>query len=253
MQRKTYRANSKRNPWRNTWKDRTKKKINVHRLISFVLLISIPLFCLGVSSGLLARSGDVYQYNLKSTQAVSNGTYFVDEDKLITLLGDFMSGKTDEFSLMEEVEYEPENVFTKQDEQVMLQYRHVSRMALAAGIAGAVLTAIVLVLLAYWKEKDLIRRIMGISGCTLALFGAVHVTALVFAPFRRMTYGKMIDFSLPENDYLVQLVDQTFAIQLAVMTCVAAVVIYLVLVYLTYRFAAKHNVFKRSVWAEPVK
>ena len=253
MQRKTYRANSKRNPWRNTWKDKTKKRVNVHRLISFVLLISIPLFCLGISSGLLTRSADVYQYNLKSTQAVSNGTYFVDEDKLIALLGDYMSGETDDFSLMEEVEYEPENVFTRQDEQVMSQYRHVSRLVLVVGIAGAVLTAIVLVLLVYWREKDLMRRIIGASGCSLVLFGAVYVMALVFGPFRRMTYGRMIDFSLPENDYLVQLVDQSFAVQLAVMTCVAAVIIYLVLVYLTYRFAAKHNVFKRSVWAEPSK
>ena len=26
MQRKTYRANSRKNPWRNTWKDKSKKK-----------------------------------------------------------------------------------------------------------------------------------------------------------------------------------------------------------------------------------
>ena len=71
MQRKTYRANSRKNPWRNTWKDKSKKKINVHRLVSLVLLLSIPLFCLGISSGVLSRAADVYQYNLKASQAVS--------------------------------------------------------------------------------------------------------------------------------------------------------------------------------------
>ncbi len=253
MQRKTYRANSRKNPWRNTWKDKSKKKINVHRLVSLVLLLSIPLFCLGISSGVLSRAADVYQYNLKSTQAVSNGTYFVDEDELVELMGNFMSGKTDRFELMEDVEYEPENVFTKQDEKVMLQYRQVSRNTLYTGIGGAVLTAVILGLLAYWKEKDLMRRIIGMSGLMLLFFGTLHVLALVFGPFRELTYGRLIDFSLPEKDYLLQLVDQSFAVQLAVMTCVAAVVIYLILVYVTFRFAARHNVFKRSVWAEPTK
>lgn len=253
MQRKTYRASSKRNPWRNTWKDKSKKKINVHRLISLLLLFTIPLFCIGISDGVLTRSADVYQYNLKSTQAVSNGTYFVDEDKLVELIGDFMSGKTDRFTLMEEVEYEPENVFTEKDEAVMRQYRQVTRRALIAGIAGAVLTAVLLGLLAYWKEKDLMRKIMAASGISLLFFGALHVLALVYGPVRRLTYGRMIDFSLPEKDYLVQLVGQSFAVQLAVMTCIMAVILYLALLYLTFRFAAKHNVFKRSVWAEPQK
>ena len=253
MQRKTYRANSRKNPWRNTWQDKTKKKINVHRLVSLVLLLTIPLFCLGISGGVLSRSADVYQYNLKSTQAVSNGTYFVDEDELIELMGSFMSGETDKFELLEAVEYEPENVFTAKDEKVMLQYRQVSQGVLYTGIGGAVLTVVILGLLAYWKEKELMRRIIGLSGVSLLFFGALHVLALVFGPFRQLTYGRLIDFSLPENDYLLQLVSQSFAVQLAVMTCIAAVVIYLILVYVTFRFAAKRNVFKRSVWAEPTK
>ena len=253
MQRKSYRPNSKRNPWRNTWKDKKKKKVNVHRLISLLLLITIPVFCIGVASGVLTRSADVYQYNLKSTQAVSSGTYFVSEDALIELLGDFMSGKTDTFALKEEVEYEPENVFTEKDEAVMKQYRHVCRRALAAGIGGAVLSLIIYVLLVRWKEKDLMRRIMGMSGVSLFLFGGLHVLTLVYGPVRRAVYGRWIDFSLPEKDYLVQLVDNSFAVQLAVMTCVAAVIFYLILLYITFRMAGKRNVFKRSVWAEPQK
>ena len=253
MQRKTYRPNSKRNPWRNTWKDKTKKRVNVHRLISLLLLITIPVFCIGVASGVLTRSADVYQYNLKSTQAVSSGTYFVSEDALIELLGDFMSGKTDTFALKEEVEYEPENVFTEKDETVMKQYRQVCRRALAAGIGGAVLSLIIYVLLVRWKEKDLMRRIMGMSGVSLFLFGGLHVLTLVYGPVRRAVYGRWIDFSLPEKDYLVQLVDNSFAVQLAVMTCVAAVIFYLILLYITFRMAGKRNVFKRSVWAEPQK
>lgn len=251
MQRKTYRPNSKRNPWRNTWKDKTKKKINVHRLISLLLLVSIPVFCIGIASGVLTRSSDVYQYNLKSTQAVSNGTYFVDEDKLIELMGDFMNGKTDRFALLEEVEYEPENVFTAQDEQVMRSYRQVCRRTLAAGIGGAVLTAIVYGLLIYWREKELMRQIMSLSGITLFLLGGLHVLSLVYGPARTLFYGRWISFALPEKDYLVQLVDQSFAVQLAVMTCLAAVIIYLIMLYLTFRLAGKRNVFKRSVWAEP--
>jgi hypothetical protein len=42
-------------------------------------------------------------------------------------------------------------------------------------------------------------------------------------------------------------------VQLAVMTCVAAVIFYLILLYITFRMAGKRNVFKRSVWAEPQK
>ena len=253
MQRKTYRANSKRNPWRNTWKDKTKKKINVHRLVSLVLLLSIPLFCIGIASGVLTRSADVYQYNLKSTQAVQNGGRLVSEDELITLLGDFMNGKTDTFALLEEVEYEPENVFTPQDEKVMTQYRHVCRRALAAGIGGAVLTAVIYGLLVFWKEKNLLRWIMGLVGISLFFFGGLHVLALVYGPARQFAYGSQIDMALPEKDYLAQLVDQSFAVQLAVMTCIAAVIFYLLMIYLTYRLAGKRNVFKRSVWAEPAK
>lgn len=251
--RKTYRANSKRNPWRNTWKDKTKKKINVHRLVSLLLLLSIPVFCLGIASGVLTRSADVYQYNLKSTQAVSNGTYFVDEDELVELLGDFMTGKTDSFVLKEKVEYEPENVFTAQDEKVMKQYRQVSRRALAAGIGGGVLTLIVYGLLIYWKEKDLMRWIMGLSGVSLFVFGGLHVLALVYGPVRRLAYGRVIDFALPEKDYLAQLVDHSFAVQLSVMTSIFALILYLIMIYLTFRLAGKRNVFKRSVWAEPAK
>jgi heme A synthase len=151
------------------------------------------------------------------------------------------------------VEYEPENVFTQKDETVMKQYRQVCRRALAAGIGGAVLSLIIYVLLVRWKEKDLMRRIMGMSGVSLFLFGGLHVLTLVYGPVRRVVYGRWIDFSLPEKDYLVQLVDNSFAVQLAVMTCVAAVIFYLILLYITFRMAGKRNVFKRSVWAEPQK
>ena len=91
------------------------------------------------------------------------------------------------------------------------------------------------------------------SGVSLFLFGGLHVLTLVYGPVRRAVYGRWIDFSLPEKDYLVQLVDNSFAVQLAVMTCVAAVIFYLILLYITFRMAGKRNVFKRSVWAEPQK
>lgn len=251
MQRKHHRPNSKRNPWRNTWQDKTRKRITGRKVAAIlVLVIAVPLFCLGMANGVLARAADVYQYNLRSTQAVSQGSRLLSEEKLVALLGDFMTGKTDEFSLLEEVEYEPQDVFSAEDERVMREYRRVATIELYGGIAGLVLVAGMLLLLIRWKEKDIHRLAIKWAGASLALFLGLETAAKIYAPLRSVTYGRLIHFSLPEDDYLRELVGQSFAVQFSVMVAIVCVVLYLLLLWLTWQVAGKRKLFRGSVWEE---
>ena len=242
--RKTYRRQSKKNPWRNTLNDREYHSPDWKKYVGLLLILTIPVMCVGLSFGLLTRAADVYQFNFRATQAIELSHRYVAQDDVVKLLSDFMSWDTDEFVLMQNVDYEPENVFSEEDQQAMLLYRRYADRVLIAGIAGALCTAILFILMVRWNRKDRHRACTYAAAVPLAAILVFQFAAKSVPHLRAVTYGRIIPVEFPEGDFLVYIAQESFGRQLAVFEAIAALILYFLLIYVTLRVAGKDRLFR---------
>ena len=242
--RKRYRRQSKKNPWRNTLNDREYHTPDWKRYVGWLLVLTIPVMCAGLSLGFLARAGDVYQFNFRATQAVEMSHRYVSQDDVVALISDYMNGKTDDFTLMQSVDYMPENVFSEEDQEAMALYRrYINRVTIAGG-AGALCTAILFVLMVRWRRKDLHRTCTYAAAVPLLMLLVAQFAAKAVPSLRVLTYGRVIPVTFPEGDFLVYIAEESFGRQLAVFEIIGALILYFLLIYVTLKVAGKDRLFR---------
>ncbi len=255
LRRKRYGRFSRRNPWRNTWEDNKRRKrqtLSGKRILAALLSITLPIMCLGLSAGVLSRLDDVYRYNINATQSVKYSSYSADTDEVIALLGDFMAGKTDEFSLESTSTYNPTELFTQEDQEAMLAFRHVTRLYLLLGLLGMLATGGIYYLLLRWQEKKILCRGVICAGGSMVLFVALEIADKIYAPLRTLVYGPIINLHHSEDSFLWEIASQSAGWHLALFECLAGVVLFLLMAYLTWRLAGRRKLFKNleEQWAE---
>ncbi|MEG0662327.1 MAG: hypothetical protein RR472_03535, partial [Anaerovoracaceae bacterium] len=161
------------------------------------------LICL--SSNLVLRLPDAYQYNLSATQSVSESGRVIKEDKLVELFADFMQGKTDKFVLMEDVEYQPENVFNGADQEAMLRLRFALNLILVAGIIALLVTAASYFFLIRWRKKALHMEYFKKSVWVFLLLSIANSLVKLVNPIREATWGKIFGTDFPKHDFLIEI------------------------------------------------
>lgn len=239
---KIYRKNSRKNPWRNT---RNAKKIPVEQLLAIILVISIPLAAICISSNVVLRLPDVYQYNLRSTQALNKTGRVIKEEKVIKLFGDFMQGKTDDFKLKEDVSYQPENVFSKADQRAMTNLRNALNVMLVIGILSFLLTVLGYFFLIRWRKKELQRRAFK-KAAALFLILTILNTAMKLVPrLRDITWGQLFNMKFPKRDVLVQILEKSFAFHVTLFEVLLSLILMALLGYMTWQVAGRKKLFKK--------
>ncbi len=239
---KMYRRNSRRNPWRNT---RKKREIPWERMLGFFTIISIPLMIIALSVNIVFRTPDVYQYNLKATQSVEQINVLIEEEKLVNLIGDFMLGKTDEFVLMEEVEYKPEDIFTPLDKEFMRDFRNIIDLFAFIGIAMFIITGVVYFFLIRWRKKETLMKSVKRGGWMLLLLLIFNDLTFLVSPLWKVTWGKLLPGALPEGDLLLALFEEKFMVHVTVFHTVIVGILFGLLFYATWKVAGKRKLFKR--------
>ncbi len=239
---KTYRKNSRRNPWRNT---RRRREIPIEKIMAWLLIISIPLMIICLTSNLVLRLPDTYQYNLRATQSVSQTGRMISEDKVIELFGDFMSGKTDELVLMEEVEYQPENVFHPEDEKAMTNLRNALDIILIVGLLNLGITALIYFFLIRWRKKEIHLQNYKRSIWSFALLTVANSLIKLVPPLREATWGRIFGTDFPKHDVLIQILEKSFALHVTIFDVIISTVLMAILGYVTWQVAGRKKIFKR--------
>lgn len=239
---KSYRRNSRRNPWRNT---RKRREIPIEKVMVWILIISIPLMVICLTSNLVLRVSDTYQYNLRSTQAVSETGRLISEEKVIELFGDFMSGKTDDFVLMEEVEYQPENVFGPEDQRAMTNLRNALDIILAVGLVNFFVTALIYFFLIRWRKKEIHMKAYKCSIWTFILLTIANSMIKLMPSLRDATWGRIFGTEFPKHDVLIQLLEKSFALHVTIFDIIVSSVLMAILGYGTWKVAGRKKMFRR--------
>ncbi len=239
---KMYRRNSRRNPWRNT---RKKREIHWEKLLGILVIISVPLMIVCLSLNIVLRTPDVYQYDLRATQAIDQATVIIDEEKLVTLIGDFMIGKTDDFTLLEEVEYKPEDIFTTQDKKYMKGFRSLVDLFALIGLGMLIINVLVYFFLIRWRKKSTLMKSIKISGGLLLLLVLFYDLTLLVTSLWNVTWGKLLPGPLPKEDMLLVLFQEKFMFHVSLFFTVVAGVLFGLFFYGTWKVAGKRNLFKR--------
>ena len=251
--RKTIRRNSKNNPWRNEWREQNKKRVDWRRFFADFLVLTLPIFIASMVFAVLVNTPDVYEYNFKGTQAVEQGRRYVSQEDVLTLIDDFMSGKTDEFVLMEDTDYEPENVFSKEDQLAMTGYRHWANICKLMALITGLLSLALMVLLVLWDRKELLRRNVTIAAIPLLLILLVQFLAKTVMPMMKLCYGRFYSGGFPEGDFLVRIAEESFGRQLATFEAIGCVMVYLVIFYIVARIAGRRQLFSDGGFVEYLK
>lgn len=239
---KTYRKNSRRNPWRNT---RKKREIPIEKIMAWLLIITIPLMIICLTSNLVLRISDTYQYNLRATQSVSQTGRMISEEKVIELFEDFMMGKTDDFALMEEVQYQPENVFSPQDQKAMTNLRQALNIILIVGAVNSLLTILIYFFLIRWRKKEIHMQNYKRSIWSFAALTIGNSLIKLVPSLREATWGRIFGTDFPRHDVLIQLLEKSFAFHVTIFDVIISTVFMAILGYITWQAAGRKKMFKR--------
>lgn len=233
---KKYRRHSRRNPWRNTLEGE-KKRIRKEYWLARILLVTLPVMAVCISANLMMRVSDTYQYALSASQALDTSVFTVDEDELVNLFGDYMQHKTNHFSLKEDVTYQPQDVFTKQDKDSMARLRILLDLSLTAGICALLISALCYWFLLRWRKKVLLMEYMQKSFFTFLILAALCAVLQAVTAIRNMTWGRILDFKTDGSDLLGLVLNARFFHQVTVFDLIGAFAIFGVVAYLTWEMA----------------
>ena len=242
--RRRLERNSRKNPWRNTWQDKSRRKVDALRVLGSVLVLSLPLFLSSLVFAVLVNTPDVYEYNMKGTQAVEQGRRYVSQEDVLALIDDFMAGKTDDFVLLEDTDYKPENVFSEEDQQAMEGFRRWANDCITLALVTGFFSLVIYVLLLRSRRKDVLRLMVPLSAVPLALIQVLQFLAKTVKPVMKLAYGRFYSGGFPEGDFLVRIARESFGRQLATFELLGCLALYLVLLYVTYRLAGRTRLFR---------
>jgi len=187
----------------------------VNLIVSIVLLISLPISAICLANNLAARMPDLYQYELKATEALNNLTIEQNEDELGAFFSEFMMGKTDRFQIEYQFGDNTDNLFTLEEQKTMAQFRKMMDMALWLGITTFVLAFLSCLFLYKQNLKQLIRSTFVKAGVLFAVLAAAVLSSALIDPVMEIQYELLFHYELKPFLVLHQLLPVSFFRHLA--------------------------------------
>lgn len=218
---------------------------NLYRRVADVIVFSVPLAVVCLVANVIMRMKDVYSYSLSASGIIGSTTISTTEDDFIGLMTDYMNGKTDEFALMENSEFDPEQIFSALDQQAMAGARSVLYAMLVIGIVALVLSAAAYFLMVRWRVKDIFMKRFNACVWVFIALELINIVTVCVPKIRMMTWGRLIPMEFPDGDNLVILLGDAFPRQVVMFETIAAVVVMIAVGYLTRSIAGRRKMFRR--------
>lgn len=218
---------------------------NLYRRVADVIVFSVPLAVVCLVANVIMRMKDVYSYSLSASGIIGATTISTTEDDFIGLMTDYMNGKTDEFALMENSEFDPEPIFSALDQQAMAGARSVLWAMLVIGIVALVLSAAAYFLMVRWRVKDIFMKRFNACVWVFIALELINIVTVCVPKIRMMTWGRLIPMEFPDGDNLVILLGDAFPRQVVMFETIAAVVVMIAAGYLTRSIAGRRKMFRR--------
>jgi len=237
---KNFVAHRGRNPWR---VNLTKKRTPWARILAPILIVAIPVLVMMAASNTLMRLPDVYKYHLLSSEVLSERMISADETDVSKLISNYMVHKTDTFQMKENLDYMPDNLFTKADGDIMFGIRRMTDLQLVLGLAMMVLAAAVIVYLVRKREKDILLRDFYLCLPVYAFLQIANAVILLFSPIRNRVFGIVADKG--DGNLLPAILDGSYFRLLVLTELVLSLVFLGLIYYLVLNLSGRKTTFGR--------
>lgn len=229
-----------------SWKRAVNRRDDtIYKRVANVIVFSVPIAVICLVANVIMRMKDVYSYSLSASGIIGATTVSTSEDELLGLITNFMTGKTDEFALMENSEFDPEQIFSALDQQAMMGARHVLDIMLMIGMVMLVLSVVAYWLLIRWRVREIFMKRFKVCVGVFAVLEILNILTVCIAPLRAATWGLLIPTEFPDGDNLVLLLSDAFPRQVIMFEVIAGVFAMLLIGYLTWNVAGRRKMFRR--------
>jgi hypothetical protein len=220
----------------------------ITRILSIVLIVTIPTVALCIGINAAARLPDVYQYQFKSTDTLDSMGLELTNDEMGGFISGFMVGRADTFQLWTGDEEKPQAVFTEEELAAMAQIRHYINMVAIIGIALIILLISSFVML---KRKEMNRDLRKYYCRSLAAYIillAIFVTIKIVVLSGNFTIWDLTDYVFEEGttEILPQLITASLVKSIGRVALVISAILMAVIGYTTYKITAPKRIFSRS-------
>ncbi len=231
----------KKNHWRNTRND---LKIPWKEIWSKTFVIIFPIMIVLLANNIVVRNEVFYSHYMSRTGIVKEIPYEIENHDLAETFGDFMIHKKTLFSLEENSEYKPQQVFNKEDRKVMKTIRKAFDIMLILAVISAFFVACMMVYFLKKGNKKLLYKSYKKSLISFAVMEFFNVIVLFIKPLRKEIFNKVFDMEFPPGDVLVQLFEAKLTVYYGYFQIIVSLIIVGIVHYLMHKFVASHKMFK---------
>ena len=176
----------RKNPWK---VNLTKKAFPWHKAAVPVLVFFLPIFVLLAADNLVFRLPDMYNYHMLDTEILNEKMVSAGEGDVARMISGYMTHRTDEFQMKEDLEYLPDDLFTKADGEMAARMRQALDIKGLLAAAAMVFAAACIAVLWKLKERDRILRAFYYSLPVFLVFGIINAAGLLLGSLRSGIYG----------------------------------------------------------------
>lgn len=229
-------------PWKVTL---TKKSTPWARILAPILIVTIPLTVIVFVDNGLMRLPDLYKYHLLSSEILNERMIFADENDVAALISDYLIHKTNRFQMKEDLDYMPDELFTKQDGAMMQNLRNYLDVQVAVGLSTLLLTIALILFIIRKKERDLLLRSFYFSLPVFLLMKIIEIAAMLFGPIRKWVFGIPTLTTAADENLLPALFDDSFFRFLATIEVALSLVMLALVYYIVLNLSGRKTTFRR--------
>jgi hypothetical protein len=189
---------------------------------------------------------DLYQYELKSTEALNNLSVEKNEDEMGQFFSDYMLGETQKFQIEYQFGDNTDNLFTSDEQKTMEKFKSSSNLILFAGLIAMFFSLVSYFLIYKQNLKSVLRRAFLKAVILFAAFISSITLATILSPLIKIYYALLFDYEIKTFLVLPKLLPESFFIHSALTTVAISIIIMLILWYFTWKITKPRRIFGAS-------
>ena len=217
----------------------------IDRICIVLLAVLLPTAVICLSETGVWRVSDTYEYSLKESEILNKTHLNVSEEDVSHTFTRYVNGKTDDFKLTEKTGTVEHELFTEEDERSMSVIRDYARYLLYAGVIALVIAIAAYAVLRIKTKKTTVRTGFRAALAVFICMQAANLLIRLIDPARNAVFGWLFDFPDEEGDLLTGIMEGSLPEQFAVFQTITAVVIMLILWYISSRITRPEKIFFR--------
>lgn len=217
-----------------------KRKIKI--ILSWILIVAIPIATLGLSANIILRLPDLYQYQINKGELLKEYRASSQSEEVAALISEYMIHKVDELQYQTDEEDEMSLIFTKKDQEKAEAVRFFADVLGAITILSIVIITITYYLLIKEGHLAAIRSRFKLASVIFVALGILtllccHIPNLKEKIFESVFYG------VEELDFVYKLLCCGTYSAFCVTTVMFSIVIMLLFTYFTWKKTKERGIF----------